>query len=240
MENVFTLAQLSSATVERIPVGLRGFDRALGRGLVRNSLILFAGHAGSGKSSLMTLVSARIAASGRKVLYVSAEEALSQFALRAKRLRVNANGTLFITAEATLLSLKEKAAVIKPDVVIIDSIQSLRHTGSGPLCLENLRSARHFLAELMEFKKAVPAAIVLVGHETKSGDISGSAQLQHLVDVVLKLDLDELTGDRVLAVRKNRFAAVNGSYRFRINRRGEIREAPPVPTLEYRAPTVIS
>ena len=92
---------------------------------------------------------------------MSAEEALSQFALRAKRLRVNANGTLFITEEASLASLKEKAAEIKPDVVIVDSIQSLRQAGQGALCLENLRSARHFLAELMDLKKAVPTAAII-------------------------------------------------------------------------------
>ena len=95
---LFNLNDLQATTVERIPTGLRRLDQVLGRGFVRKSLTLFAGHAGAGKSSLLTLISGRIASAGRKVLYVSSEEDLSQFSLRARRL-----GTRFRPARSSCL-----------------------------------------------------------------------------------------------------------------------------------------
>ena len=236
---VFTLHDLESTTVERIPTGLRRLDKVLGRGFVRKSLTLFAGHAGAGKSSLLTLISGRIASVGRKILYVSSEEDLSQFSMRAKRLRVPALNTLYLTEDASIGSLRQKALALEPDLLIIVSIQSIRQSNESGLCLENMRSARHLLAELLELKKQLPAAIVLVGHETKSHEISGSAQLQHMVDMVMKLDQDELTGDRVLTVKKNRFAPILGNYRFILGRHGEIKDAPPAPVVNYRSPMVL-
>ena len=238
-DGLFTLNDLQTTIVERIPTGLRRLDKTLGRGFVRKSLTLFAGHAGAGKSSLLTLVAGRIASAGRKVLYVSSEEDLSQFSLRARRLRIPANGSLFITDDASLDSLRRKALSLQPDLLIIDSIQSIRHSEQGSICLENIRSARYLLAELLELKKELPSAVVLVGHETKSHEISGSAQLQHMVDLILKLETDEVTGDRVLTVHKNRFAPILSNYRFTMGRRGEIKDAPPAPVVNYRSPTVV-
>ena len=228
-DGLFTLNDLQTTTVERIPTGLRRLDKVLGKGFVRRSLTLFAGHAGAGKSSLLTLISGRISAAGRKVLYISAEEDLSQFGLRARRLRLKADDSLFITDDARIDSLRKNALALKPELLIIDSIQSLRYSDEGSPCLENMRSARHLLAELLELKKELNTAIILVGHETKGHEISGSAQLQHMVDLVLKLDYEETTGDRVLTVKKNRFASITSNYRFIMGKHGEIQDAPPVP-----------
>jgi DNA repair protein RadA/Sms len=173
------------------------------------------------------------------VLYVSSEEDLSQFSLRARRLHLKAEDTLFITDDARIDTLRTNALALKPDLLIIDSIQSLRYSDNGALCLENMRSARHLLAELLELKKELDTAIVLVGHETKGHEISGSAQLQHMVDLVLKLDLEETTGDRVLSVKKNRFASITPTYRFIMGKHGEIKDAPPAPTINYRSPTIV-
>jgi DNA repair protein RadA/Sms len=238
-DGVFTLNELQTTVPDRISTGLRRLDKALGRGFVRRSLTLFAGHAGAGKSSLLTLVSGRVAASGRTVLYVSSEEDLSQFSLRARRLRIPTDGKFYITDDASLDSLRRKALALQPDLLIVDSIQSIRHSDQGGLCLENMRSARHLLAELLELKKELDTAIILVGHETKSHEISGSAQLQHMVDLILKLDTDEVTGDRVLTVQKNRFAPISSAYRFMMGRRGEIKDAPPAPVVNYRTPMVL-
>jgi len=147
--------------------------------------------------------------------------------------------SLFITDDARIDSLRKNALALKPDLVIVDSIQSLRYSNDGVLSLENMRSARHLLAELMELKKELNTAIVLVGHFTKGNDIAGSAQIQHMVDLVVKLDIEETTGDRVLTVKKNRFASISGTYRFMMSGSGEIIDAPPAPVVNYRTPTVI-
>lgn len=238
-DGLFTLRDLEATVVERIPTGLRRLDKVIGRGFVRKSLTLFAGHAGAGKSSLLTLISSRVASRGRKVLYVSSEEDLSQFSMRAKRLRVEPVDTLYLTEDASISSLRQKALALEPDLLIIDSIQSIRQSNEGSPCLENMRSARHLLAELLDLKKQLVSAIILVGHETKGHEISGSAQLIHMVDAVMKLDLDETTNDRVLTVKKNRFAPIISSYRFVMGRHGEIKDAPPAPVVNYRSPTVI-
>jgi len=223
---------------EWLSTGLPRLDQVLGGGFVPHTLTLFAGHAGAGKSSLMTRISGQVIAANKKVLYISAEESAEQFKLRAMRFKLPAStDNLLITTDATLTQVEKHALAIKPDLLIIDSIQSLRESSEKlkEIRLENIRSSRVLMAAVMALKAQLSTAIILIGHETKNREISGAYSVQHLVDVVLKLDRNESTGQRVLTVKKNRFADISIKYAFSITPNGELDDSPPH-IVPYRKP----
>lgn len=190
----------------RILTGLEEFDLVLGGGIVPSSLILIGGDPGIGKSTLLTQVASLLSEKKFRVLYVSAEESPEQVKLRSERL--NLSGDFYFLSETDLnlvLALIEK---LKPEIVIIDSIQTiyLPELESSPGSVSQVRECTNVL---MRLSKEKGITICLVGHITKEGFIAGPKILEHLVDVVLYMEGERETGFRVLRAMKNRFGPVN-------------------------------
>ena len=192
--------ELSNAI--RFSTGLSEFDRTLGGGFVQGSLVLIAGDPGIGKSTILLQTSNSIAKS-RKVLYVSAEESASQVKLRADRLNVNEDN-LFIYSQSNFELIKKQLEDIKPDVLIVDSIQAVytQHITSSPGSVSQIRECTN---ELMTIAKTQNITIIVVGHVTKDGTIAGPKVLEHMVDTVIHFEGDRYKSYRILRSIKNRF-----------------------------------
>lgn len=186
----------------RFSTGLSEFDRTLGGGFVQGSLVLIAGDPGIGKSTILLQTSNSIAKS-RKVLYVSAEESASQVKLRADRLNVNEDN-LFIYSQSNFELIKKQLEDIKPDVLIVDSIQAVytQHITSSPGSVSQIRECTN---ELMTIAKTQNITIIVVGHVTKDGTIAGPKVLEHMVDTVIHFEGDRYKSYRILRSIKNRF-----------------------------------
>ena len=192
--------ELSNAI--RFSTGLSEFDRTLGGGFVQGSLVLIAGDPGIGKSTILLQTSNSIAKS-RKVLYVSGEESASQVKLRADRLNVNEDN-LFIYSQSNFELIKKQLEDIKPDVLIVDSIQAVytQHITSSPGSVSQIRECTN---ELMTIAKTRNITIIVVGHVTKDGTIAGPKVLEHMVDTVIHFEGDRYKSYRILRSIKNRF-----------------------------------
>lgn len=192
--------ELSNAI--RFSTGLSEFDRTLGGGFVQGSLVLIAGDPGIGKSTILLQTSNSIAKS-RKVLYVSAEESASQVKLRADRLNVNEDN-LFIYSQSNFELIKKQLEDVKPDVLIVDSIQAVytQHITSSPGSVSQIRECTN---ELMTIAKTQNITIIVVGHVTKDGTIAGPKVLEHMVDTVIHFEGDRYKSYRILRSIKNRF-----------------------------------
>lgn len=189
----------------RILSGIKELDRALGGGIVSGSFILVGGDPGIGKSTLLLQAGDRFAQEGRKVLYISGEESPAQIGMRAKRLQVS-NEALFLLAETNVEKIIEEAKALKPDLLIIDSIQTvyLSEITSAPGSVSQIRESA---AHLLRFAKGEEVATVLVGHVTKQGEIAGPRILEHMVDTVLYFEGDLHHAYRILRAVKNRFGS---------------------------------
>lgn len=235
---LYTLDEVKARDVVKVPSGIKTLDEALDGGFALNSSILLAGYRGCGKSSLMTEV-ARAMAKKTTVLYVSGEEDIAQFAYRAKRFGLNKNmDTLHIMDKANLDAIFEFAAQVKPGFIVIDSLQSVHGKDMNGMFVANKRTANYFSYQLKKLRQLHGATLVLVGHETKSGEIAGDSSLQHEVDVVCQLDPDEVTAARVLTVDKNRFGKAPGTFRFLIHD-DRIEEVAAIPKLTFKAPEIL-
>ena len=193
-----------SAEVERLSTGLGELDRVVGGGLVPGSALLIGGAPGIGKSTLLLQVAARLAKDGRRTLYLSGEEAIAQVRLRAKRLGV-LDAPLDFAAETGLSSiLRTLSQSETPELVVIDSIQTLwsDQLESAP---GTVSQVRHCAQLLVNFTKRSNAALVLVGHVTKDGQIAGPKVVEHMVDTVLYFEGDSAHQFRILRAVKNRF-----------------------------------
>jgi DNA repair protein RadA/Sms len=193
---------------DRLGTGIAEFDRAVGGGLVAGSATLVGGDPGIGKSTLLLQVAARIAGAGRRVVYVSGEEAADQVRLRA--LRLGLAGARVELAAATsvrdiLTTLGEGDA---PDFLVIDSIQTMHSDliEGAPGTVSQVRASAH---ELVRFAKAHGTALVLVGHVTKDGTIAGPRVLEHMVDTVLSFEGERSHQYRILRALKNRFGGTD-------------------------------
>ena len=196
---------LSGETEEhRIKTNINEFDRVLGGGLMPGSVVLIGGDPGIGKSTLVMQASAKI---NQKVLYVTGEESVKQINIRAQRLKVNTQN-IFVFAETDLelitLAIKEHS----PDVVIIDSIQTVFNPE-----LENapgtITQIRECATHLMQLAKVGGFPVILVGHVTKEGFIAGPKVLEHVVDTVLQFEGESNYVYRILRAQKNRFGSTN-------------------------------
>jgi DNA repair protein RadA/Sms len=186
----------------------------------------------------MTLVAGEMA-KRTTVLYVSGEEDVSQFAYRAKRFKLPSNlDTLHIMDKANLEQIFEYAANVKPGFIIIDSLQSVHGRDMNGQFVSNSRTANYFSYQFRKLRQLHDATLILVGHETKSGEIAGDASLQHDVDVVGQLDPDDVTAAKVLTFDKNRFGKTPGQFRFMIHD-DRIEEVAALPTLTYKAPEIL-
>ena len=192
----------------RIATGMLEFDRVIGGGLAAGSAILLAGDPGIGKSTLLLQLAAKLTESGRRAIYFSGEEAAQQIRLRARRLNI-ANAPVALAAEtntATILSTLEDGA--PPDLVIIDSVQTLwtDMLDAAPGTVSQVRASAQ---ALISYAKRRGASIILVGHVTKEGQIAGPKVVEHMVDTVLYFEGDNSHLFRLLRSVKNRFGPAN-------------------------------
>ena len=193
------------ATIEapRRPTGVGEFDRVLGGGLVAGATILLSGEPGVGKSTLLLEVAARAARSGRRVLYVSAEESTAQVRLRAERTGA-LHDELFIASETDLATLVGQIDQVVPTLLIVDSVQTVSSSLSEGLA-GHPSQVREVAATLVRIAKERDLPVLIVGHVTKDGTIAGPRLLEHLVDVVCHFEGDRQTALRFVRALKNRF-----------------------------------
>jgi DNA repair protein RadA/Sms len=190
----------------RTPTGIVEIDRVLGGGLVRGSVVLVGGEPGVGKSTLLLQMAARVAASG-PVLLASAEESITQVALRAERLGLDAAG-LRIVADGRVEAILSACVEEEPSLLIVDSIQTVTVAnvdGSAGGVVQVRESAARFI----EYAKQSGTVVALVGHVTKDGSIAGPKTLEHMVDVVMYLEGESDAGLRLLRSLKNRYGSIN-------------------------------
>jgi len=201
------LSQIAIEGVPRLAIPLAEFNRVLGGGIVPGSLVLIGGDPGIGKSTLLLQVSALAAQQGSKVLYISGEESLEQVRLRANRLGLSGEG-LYILAETNLDAILGQLEQEAPDLVIIDSIQTvyIDELGSAPGSVGQIRDCT---VRLVGWAKNAGVPILLSGHVTKDGAIAGPRVLEHIVDVVLYLEGEAFSAYRLLRSVKNRFGSTN-------------------------------
>ena len=191
----------------RFSTGIEEFDRVLGGGLVQGSIVLLAGDPGIGKSTILLQTGKSICKDGRKALYVSAEESASQVKLRAQRLGVNSN-SLYIYSQTNFDAIKQQINEIKPEILIIDSIQAVYSTDitSSPGSVSQIRECTNILMDIAKNKNIT---VVVIGHVTKEGNIAGPKVLEHMVDTVIYFEGDRYKSYRLLRCMKNRFGTTN-------------------------------
>ena len=201
---------INEITIEntiRFSSGIEEFDRVLGGGLVQGSIVLLAGDPGIGKSTILLQTSKSICNFGKKLLYVSAEESASQVKLRAQRLGVNSN-SLYIYSQTNFELIKNQVDELKPDVLIVDSIQAIYSQGitSSPGSVSQIRECTNILMDIAKNKNIT---VVVIGHVTKEGNIAGPKVLEHMVDTVIYFEGDRYKSYRLLRCMKNRFGTTN-------------------------------
>jgi len=214
------LAGIAAREAARMPVGLEELDRVLGGGLVAGQVVLLGGDPGIGKSTLLLQALAALATSTppAAALYVSGEESVEQVALRARRLALEAGGVQLL-AEIQLERILEALASARPQVVVIDSIQTL-YSDALQSAPGSVAQVRECAAQLTRHAKHSGCAVLLIGHVTKEGAIAGPRVLEHIVDSVLYFEGDPHSSFRLVRAIKNRFGAVNELGVFAMTDRG--------------------
>ncbi len=217
------LSEISLKEEDRISTRMQELDRVLGGGIVAGSLILVGGDPGIGKSTLLLQVCRNLALDGREVLYVSGEESLKQIKLRANRIG-KFNEHLKLLCETGLENIEEVIRRNMPQVVIIDSIQTMyrEEVSSAPGSVSQVREATSVLLQLA---KGLNVSIFIVGHVTKEGTVAGPRVLEHMVDTVLYFEGDRNASYRILRGVKNRFGSTNEIGVFEMVAEG-LREVP--------------
>lgn len=202
--------------VQRIDTTDPELNRVLGGGLVRGSVTLLAGQPGIGKSTLLLQIAMSIRAG--KILYVSGEESGEQISLRAKRLQTTTD-RCYLLAETKLDIILSEASHIKPELLIIDSIQTLATPllESAPGTISQIRDCAN---EIIRFAKETKTSVFMIGHITKEGDIAGPKLLEHMVDTVLHFEGDRHYSYRILRTLKNRFGSTDELSIYEMNATG--------------------
>jgi DNA repair protein RadA/Sms len=211
------LSDIDAVDVPRFSSGIDEFDRVLGGGLVSGGVVLIGGDPGIGKSTLLLQALSNLSAD-RRVLYVSGEESGAQIALRARRLGIE-SPNLALLAEIQLERIQATIEAEKPEVVVIDSIQTLYSEAltSAP---GSVAQVRECAAQLTRIAKRLDVTTILVGHVTKEGALAGPRVLEHIVDTVLYFEGDTHSAYRLVRAFKNRFGAVNELGVFAMTERG--------------------
>lgn len=204
--NPKTLSQVDSGDEIRFSTGMNELDRVLGGGAVEGSLVLVGGAPGIGKSTLLLQICNSLC-QGRSVLYISGEESERQLKLRANRLHVEPQ-TLYVLSETHLSNILEAIAEIKPDILIVDSIQTMysEENDSAPGSVSQVKDCT---MALMQISKIQGITVFVVGHINKDGAIAGPKVLEHMVDCVLYFEGEPNTSYRLLRAAKNRFGSTN-------------------------------
>jgi DNA repair protein RadA/Sms len=217
---VQSLSEVEAEEEQRYSTGLPEFDRVLGGGLVHGGVVLLGGDPGIGKSTLLlqALCNMSLPPLARNVLYVSGEESARQVAMRAKRMGVDAKA-LHLLAEIRLERIQEVLAERKPDVTVIDSIQTI-YSDALQSAPGSVAQVRECAAQLTRLAKASGTSMILVGHVTKEGALAGPRVLEHMVDTVLYFEGDTHSSFRLIRAFKNRFGAVNELGVFAMTEKG--------------------
>lgn len=209
----------------RMSTNIAEFDRVLGGGLVQGSLVLIAGDPGIGKSTILLQTSGLLCknsnnSGNKKVLYVSAEESANQIKLRADRLSIKAE-SLYIYPQTNLELIKKEIENIKPDVVVIDSIQAIytQNITSSAGSVSQIRECSNYL---MQMAKNENITVIVIGHVTKEGNIAGPKVLEHMVDTVIYFEGDKYKSYRLLRANKNRFGNTSEVGIFEMGTKGLI------------------
>lgn len=197
------ISEIRENQVERLDTGNAEVNRVLGGGLVRGSLVLLGGEPGIGKSTLSLQIA--LSANNLKTLYVSGEESSEQIKMRASRLGVG-NDECLIYTETLLENILAQIEELRPDVVVIDSIQTI-YTELIDSSAGSVSQIRECAASLLKYAKSTSTSIFIIGHITKDGTIAGPKVLEHIVDVVLQFEGDNNNIYRILRGNKNRFGA---------------------------------
>ena len=199
----FRVSEIETSQEKRLETRNEELDRVLGGGIVPGSLILLGGEPGIGKSTLMLQLA--LSVSHLKTLYVSGEESLNQIKMRSERIGID-NENLFILAETKTQSIFNQIKALSPQLLIIDSIQTLQTEmiESSPGSVSQIRECT---AELLRYAKESSTPVILIGHITKDGSLAGPKILEHMVDVVLQFEGDRNHLFRILRAHKNRFGS---------------------------------
>ena len=216
------IGELDTAQEIRFPTGMGELDRVLGGGAVQGSLVLVGGAPGIGKSTLMLQICGKLSENA-KILYVSGEESPRQLKLRADRLGV-ASDRIYVLSETCLGDVLQSVEEEKPDVLIVDSIQTL-YTEDKTSSPGSIAQVRDCTMRLMQYSKRCGVTVFVVGHINKEGAIAGPKVLEHMVDCVLYFEGEEHTTYRLLRAAKNRFGSTNEIGVFEMDDRG-LREVP--------------
>lgn len=211
------LADVEAQDVSRQPTGIAEFDRVLGGGLVAGGVVLIGGDPGIGKSTLLLQTVCKVSET-LKSFYISGEESAQQIAMRALRLGLNAS-QVDVLAEINLEKISQVLQQHKPDVVVIDSIQTVYSEAlqSAPGSVAQVRECS---AQLTRIAKQLGISMILVGHVTKEGSLAGPRVLEHIVDSVLYFEGDQNSSFRLIRAFKNRFGAVNELGVFAMTEKG--------------------
>ena len=211
------LSELDTSEEIRFATGISEFDRVLGGGAVAGSLVLVGGAPGIGKSTLLLQMCAS-AGAGRKILYVTGEESQRQLKLRAMRLGVDGEN-IYVLAETDIDSIIAAIDELKPDIAIIDSVQTVSDSGvaSAP---GSITQVRECTMRIMRVTKEKGLTVFVVGHINKEGSIAGPKVLEHMVDCVLYFEGERSTSFRILRAAKNRFGSTNEIGVFEMADRG--------------------
>ena len=220
-----TLSEIEMNQAARMSTGMGELDRVLGGGIVQGSLVLVGGDPGIGKSTLLLQVCRNLSDAGKKVLYISGEESLQQIRLRAERMG-SFTEHLLILCETDLQAIRETITRLQPQVVVIDSIQTMYNesVSSAPGSVSQVREST---GVLMQIAKTQNITIFIVGHVTKEGVVAGPRVLEHMVDTVLYFEGDRYASYRVLRGVKNRFGSTNEIGVFEMSTSGLAEVANP-------------
>jgi len=213
------LGDVAALDHDRLSTGIGELDNVLGGGIVPGSLVLIGGAPGIGKSTLTTMALANLVAAGRRTLYVSAEESAAQIRLRAERLNVGTPLNVPVVAETDLHAVLETLERERPEVCVIDSVQTL-HSAELSSAAGSVAQVREVAGEIMRVAKELRIAVLLVGHVTKEGALAGPRVLEHLVDCVLQFEGERERTYRTVRAIKNRFGSTNEAGVFEMRDHG--------------------
>jgi len=219
------LSDITISEENRIMTGLEELDRVMGGGIVQGSLTLVGGDPGIGKSTLLLQVCRNLADKGHKVLYISGEESQVQIKMRADRIGSFAEQMLLL-CETSLDTISEIIRQKKPEVVIIDSIQTM-YNDNVSAAPGSVSQVRESTAILLQLAKGLGVSVFIVGHVTKEGTVAGPRVLEHMVDTVLYFEGDRHASYRILRGVKNRFGSTNEIGVFEMREQGLVEVQNP-------------
>ena len=207
IEKPKTLNEISDNEIEKIKTGDAEFDNLLGGGIVKGSITLIGGAPGIGKSTLILQIVKGLSDNNKRILYVTGEESLSQIKLRANRIGHFNDNVLFLS-EINITKILSTAIEMKPDVLIIDSIQTMSINNEA-LSVGSQQDIRNITSYIFRIAKEYEISTFIIGHITKDGQVAGPKMLEHMVDTVLYFEDDTSKNLRLLRTKKNRFGSNN-------------------------------